>query len=248
MMLPIAAYLIAIAVVELVGVYVGVVPSLIGHAILIVVLLGQYALQNQAPYRRILPVLALASLLRILSFSMPVKEVPQIYWYAMIGIPFLVAVALTARLLDFSWVKHGLRLPSRSAQVLVALSGLPLSIVAYLILRPKPLVAGPQWGGIIVAVVMLFLFTGLSEEIFFRGMLLGTATELSGRRNGVLYSSALFAIMYIGSLSLSFVLFAGVVGVFFSWCVSRTGSIWGVVLAHAAISIGMLLVWPVVWR
>ncbi len=247
-MLPIAAYLIAIAVAELVGVFIGVVPSLMGHAILIIVLLGQYALQSQVPYRRILPVLALASLLRILSFSMPVNQVPQIYWYAMIGIPFLVAVALTARLLDFSWIQHGLRLPSRSAQVWVALSGLPLSIVAYFILRPKPLIAGAHWGDIAIAVVILVLFTGLSEEVFFRGMLLGTATELSGQRNGMLYSSALFAIMYIGSLSLSFVLFAGIVGVFFSWCVSRTGSIWGVVLAHAAISIGMLLVWPVVWR
>jgi membrane protease YdiL (CAAX protease family) len=179
---------------------------------------------------------------------MPVRQVPQIYWYAMIGIPFLLAVALTARLLDFSWVRHGVRLPSPFPQLLIALSGLPLSIAAFFILRPKPVIVGTHWGDIAIAAVILLLFTGFSEEIFFRGLLLGTATEMSGQRNGLLYSSALFAIMYIGSLSWSFVLFAGVVGVFFSWCVSRTGSIWGVVFAHAAISIGMLLIWPVVWR
>jgi membrane protease YdiL (CAAX protease family) len=39
--------------------------------------------------------------------------------------------------------------------------------------------------------------------------------------------------MYMGSLSLSYVLFIGLVGLFFSWCVKRTGSIWGVVLAHS---------------
>jgi hypothetical protein len=53
MMFAVAIYLTAIAVAELVGVFIGIVPSLIGHAVLIIVLLGQYALQSQVPYRRI---------------------------------------------------------------------------------------------------------------------------------------------------------------------------------------------------
>jgi membrane protease YdiL (CAAX protease family) len=63
----------------------------------------------------------------------------------------------------------------------------------------------------------------------------------------MLYSSILFATMYIGSLSLSYVIFMGLVGLFFSWCVYRTASLWGVTLAHGVMMAGMLLVWPVYW-
>src|SRR5881227_941054 len=86
------AYSAAIAVAEVIGVLVGVIPALLCHAILLPVLLNHYALSDRAPYRRILPVLALAPLLRILSLSIPFGQVPQIYWYAMIGTPLLVAV------------------------------------------------------------------------------------------------------------------------------------------------------------
>ena len=90
------------------------------------------------------------------------------------------------------------------------------------------------------------VFTGFVEEIIFRGMLQQVANEILGGA-GVLCSSILFAIMYTGSLSLSYMLFIGLVGLFFGWCVNRTGSIWGVILAHSILNIGMILVWPFLW-
>jgi len=241
------ACLSAIFVAELAGILVGVYPSLVCHGLIVISLLNVYILKAQAPYRRILPVLALGSLLRILSFAMPLQQVPQIYWYAMIGIPFLIALGLSARLLNQSWGQLGLRLDSWSPQLLIALSGLPLSMIGYFVLRPRPIVANPTWPDFIVGIVILGIFVGLTEEIFFRGLLLHIANEVLGRF-GLLFSSVLFAVMYIGTLSWGYVLFIGLIGLFFCWCVNHTGSVWGTAIAHSAISIGMILIWPTVLR
>jgi hypothetical protein len=99
------------------------------------------------------------------------------------------------------------------------------------------------WRSIAIGSMILLIFNGFTEELMFRGLLQRVADEIWGRA-GFLLSGALFAIMYIGSLSADYVLFIGLVGLFFGWCVNRTGSIWGVVLAHGILSIGMLLVYP----
>lgn len=241
------AYLATIVGAEVVAIRVGIVPGTVFTAILIPILLSHYVLAGPARYRPLLPVLALAPLLRILSVTMPVRDVPQIYWYALVGAPLLVAALLTARLLGLSWAKLGFRTASWPPQVLIALSGLPLSILAFLILRPDPLSAELGLREAIVGSVILIIFTAFLEEFIFRGLLQGVAVGMFGRA-GILYSSALFAATYIGSLSLSYVLYMASIGLFFGWGVHRTRSIWGAVIAHSILSVGMVSGWPLVWR
>ena len=236
-------YIAAIAAAEVVGVFVGVLLSIGLHAQLVLALLSSYMLMSETFGRRILPVLALAPLLRILSLTMPTPEVPQIFWHAMIGGPLLVAVALTARLLERSWTDVGLRLRMWPVQLSIALSGLPLSLWGFLFLRPKPLVATFDWRAVAIGSIILVVFSAFTEEVIFRGLLQQVASELFGRA-GLLCSTALFAAMYIGSLSPSYTLFMTLVGLIFGWCVRWTGSIWGVVLAHGLLNIGMALIWP----
>ncbi len=243
----VSAYIVAIGVSEIILAINGVIPGILFHAILVLALLSHYVIREQAPYRRALPALALVPLMRILSLTMPIREVPQIYWYAMVGVPLLLAVTLTARLLDLSRNSLGLRLPSWRPQMAITSSGLPLSLAAFILLRPEPLIAGLDWRDVAIGSLILMIFTGFTEEIIFRGILQQVANEILGPA-GVLCSSILFATMYIGSLSLSYMLFIGLVGLFFGWCVNRTGSIWGVVLAHSILNIGMILVWPFLWR
>jgi membrane protease YdiL (CAAX protease family) len=150
------------------------------------------------------------------------------------------------RLLGYHWPGVGLRVYAWPPQVMIALHGIPLSLAAFLIARPEPLLPSFDWQNIAISSVILFIFVGFTEEIIFRGLLQQVMTERFGR-TGMVCSSILFATMYIGSLSLSFVIFVGLVGLFFSWCVYRTASLWGVVLAHSIMIIGMLLIWPVFW-
>ncbi len=236
----------AIVVAEAILVFSSVTAGLVCYAILLIALLSHCVLAQSARYGRALPVLALVPLLRILSLTVPATRVPQIYWPVMVGIPLLIGVALTIRLVGFSRTTLGLSAGPWLPQLLIALSGLPLSVAAFFILRPKPLGPRLDLGELALGALILLIFAGFLEEIVFRGMLLQVADETLGRA-GVFYSSALFTAMYLGSLSAGYVVFMGLVGLFFGWCVNRTKSIWGVVLAHSLLSIGMALIWPFVW-
>jgi hypothetical protein len=244
--LVLIVYLGAIALAETVGVLGGAAVGALCSAIVLVTLLSHYVLMEHAPYRRVLPVLALIPLLRLLSFTMPISHVSWIYWVAMVGVPLLIAAFLTARLLDLSRASLGLCRRSWPPQVLITLSGLPLSIAAFFLLRPEPPVIRLDWQQAAISALVLIIFAGFTEEVIFRGMLQAVVSETVGSA-ALFYGSLVFAVTYIGSQSWSYVLFMGLVGLFFGWCVKRTDSIWGVVLAHSVLVIGMILVWPFVW-
>jgi uncharacterized protein len=250
----ILGYIAAIAGAEFLVASRLVVPGLLCHALVIQALLGHYLLLGRTTNEALeaspcnaaaLPTLALVPLLRILSMTMPVREVPQVYWYAMIGVPLLLAAVLTARHLDLSRANLGLRLGSWPAQLPVALSGLPLGIAGFLLVRPQPLITRLDWGELIIGAASLAIFTGLTEELIFRGMVQRVTNEVFGRA-GLLWSSALFVVMYLGSATPAYVVFMGLVGVFFGWCVNRTRSLWGVVVAHSLLNIGMMIAYPVI--
>lgn len=244
-MMIIFAYILAIAAAEAVGVFTNLTIGIFIHMVLIILLSAHYAWQEQAHYRRILPVLLLAPLLRILSLVMPVQQLPQIYWFVLVGIPLLIAAVLAARLLGFSPARLGLHHYARPAQILIALTGLPLGMAAFNILRPEPLIGELDWLAILAGAAILVIFTGFTEELIFRGLLQQVTSEIFGGWAGVLFSSVLFMAMYVGSLSWAYVAFTGLVGLFFGFCVHKTGSIWGVALAHSLMSIGLLIVWPI---
>ena len=109
----------------------------------------------------------------------------------------------------------------------------------------QPLIARFDGPYLAAAATTLGVCVGLAAELVFRGLLQHVASPLFGRL-GLLWSAAAFASMYTGSLSPSYVAFMGVVGLFFGWCVQRTGSLWGVVLAHGGLIVGMTCVWPFV--
>ncbi len=245
-------YALLIIGAEIIGALSGAILGVVCDAFIILMLLVDYAtLDEQVSYRRLLPALMLLPLLRLLSLTVPVREIPQLYWYAMIGTPLLLAAVVAAHALDLSWSDLGLRLHSRSPlawlyQATIALTGVPLSLAAFwLVPRPLPISTSLAGRDIILAPIILFLFTGFAEELIFRGILQQTARQALGPFS-VIYSSVLFAAMYAGSLSPGYVIFIGLVGLFFGWCANRTGSLWGVVLAHSLLNIGMLLIWPVV--
>lgn len=237
------AYIAAIGCSEVVLVFIGVIPGAIFHTILVLALLSHYVIGRQAPYGRALPALALVPFMRVLSLAVPVQDVPQIFWYAMIGVPLLLAVALTMKHLDLSLSDFGWPPSSWPLQIAIVFSGLPLSFVAFSLLRPLPLIDKSNSISLAVGSIILIIFTGFTEEVIFRGVLQRVGDEIFGRA-GILYVNVLFAIMYIGSLSLVYVFFIGLLGLFFSWCVNQTKSIWGVVFAHSMLNIGLLLILP----
>jgi membrane protease YdiL (CAAX protease family) len=128
----------------------------------------------------------------------------------------------------------------------IALSGTPLSALAYLILQPPPLIPALSPQDLAISALILLLFVGVTEEVTFRGLLQDILLRVFPR-SGLLWSAFAFAMLYLGSLSPGYVLVMAAVGLFFGWCVYRTGALWGVVAAHTALVVGMACVWPFLW-
>jgi membrane protease YdiL (CAAX protease family) len=240
------AYVLAIVLAEAAGVALNAGLGVALHGLILLTLLVNYVWRTLAPYRRLLPVLMLIPLLRILSLSLLSPEVPPIYWFLLAGIPVLVSAALTAHLLQFSPRQLGLAIRFDLTQAGIALTGLPLAVAAYWLLRPAPLLTSLDWQGLLIGFLSLAVFAGFTEELIFRGLVLHTTREVFGRPAAIILSSLLFATVYVGSLSAGFLVLTGLVGVYFAYCVEKTGSLWGVTVAHSLMASGLILILPAV--
>jgi membrane protease YdiL (CAAX protease family) len=239
---------------EAVIVYVDVTMGLVLDAVLLFSIMSHYVAGiHRLPSDRfgrspeeqlldVLPALALVPLLRILSLTVPVDGASEITWQAMVGVPLVIAAALTIRALRLpaGWV--GLDLSLWRGQLQIALAGVPLSLSAYVILRPEEIAAigSPGW---VVGVPVVILFSGLALELVFRGLLQRALSEVLGRV-GIALTCALFAATFLGTESAGYVAFMGLVGALFGWSFHRTGSIMGISLAHGLLNVGLLLIWP----
>jgi uncharacterized protein len=250
------AYGAAAVAAEAIVAFVDVTTGILCDAGLLFALLTHYVVANQSPSDEgwaragtdsaleALPVLAFIPLIRITSVTTPIEDASEIYWYALVGAPLLVAAILAQRLLGLSLVAT-LRARSWGPQLLIAFSGLPLGLAAYGLLQPDPIVHHLGLGNLVLGSVILLVFSGLTEELIFRGLLQRAFMDVLGR-GGIVWSSALFASTYLGARSAAFVVFIGITGLGFGLCLKRTGSIAGIAAAHGLLSIGLILVWPAV--
>lgn len=235
-----AGYTVSIGLVEALLAFGDVTVGFAGHAVLILLLLVHYALNSRSRPARILPVLALLPLMRILSLTMIFQELIPLYWYVLIGAPVLSAAVLAAQVLGLDETDLGLGATRLLPQVAIALSGIGLGIAARFLLQPTPIFGQIDWLTLAMGAAVLTVFVALVEEIIFRGMLQRIVDELFPRA-GIYLVNVLFALMYLGTHSASAVIFFGLTGLYFSWCVRRTGATWGVILAHSILASSLLL-------
>jgi len=237
-------YGLAIAAAELIVAHLHMVTGTVLHALLLFTLLCHYGMARHAAYRSILVPLALLPLLRILSLTMALKDIPPLYWYILVGSPLLLGILYAINVLD--WQRTALSWGRLSwwKEPLVALSGLPLGYAAYMLAQPEPLIANATGPELALVALMLVVFVALPEEILFRGLLLRASSERLGPY-AILYSSLLFAVTYIGTLDWQVVLFMGLVGLVFGTCVYKTNALWGVIAAHSVLVIELLVLLPV---
>ncbi len=236
-------YLLAIAAAEAITTTVNPIAGVISHALLLLTLVAHASFDSQHPVRKLYLALSLAPLIRILSLSMPLGAIPVLYWYAIIAVPLLTATFLSIRLLGYSRGEVGLTLGNLPLQLLIGLVGLPLGVVEYLILAPKPLADSFSLGAVWLPVVILVVGTGFTEELVFRGVLQKAALERMGTR-GLFYVAVLFALLHMGYYSVAELAFVFVVGLFLAWVVVRSGSILGTSLAHGLLNSVLFLFAP----
>lgn len=213
------------------------------HAALLLTLLAQAGLYRDPARRSFALVLCLGPLIRLLSMTLPLAELPQISWYAAVTVPLFITCFLLVRILKYTPSQIGLRIKQPGTQTLIALFGLLLGVIEYVILQPQPLIAALTWQQLVLPALVLLIFTGFGEELMFRGIMQRAAYTALGRW-GIIYVAALFAVLHIGYRSLFDLLFVFVVGLGFGFIVARTGSLLGVTLAHGFTNILLFLVIP----
>ena len=245
-MLTVLAYLAAMALAEAVGIWGSPLIRAIIDSGLVVALLLNYGLPSEAPHHRLLLVLVLAPLMRLISLIVAVPDWPALYSYALVGAPMLVAAGLTARHLELSPARLGLGRTEPGLQLVIALSGVPLGMAAFALLRPPHLLDTSTWAATLAAVVVLMLFGGFLEELIFRGLFQQVAQAAFGAPLAIVLSNLLFATLYLGSQAPAFVVYMAGTGLFFGYCVHKTDSLYGVLAAHCLMTLTLVLFLPAV--
>jgi membrane protease YdiL (CAAX protease family) len=240
------AYLAGIAAAEILTTFASPPRlGLVAHAVVLLVMLVHAARVEGKKEQAFLVSLAFAPLIRILSLSLPLADLPLLYWYPITSIPLFAAVLIAAPTLGYTWPDLGLNLRRWGLQLVIGLSGLAFGVFEYWILRPEPLVATFEWTALIWPALLLLVSTGLLEEMIFRGLLQRASIDVLGLW-GIGYIAILFAVLHTGYRSLLDVLLVAAVGLFFGWVVHRTRSLLGVTLAHGLTNVVLFLIMPFV--
>jgi len=236
-------YLLAIIIAETVTVFFAPLWGIISHIIILVALILHSALVSEHRYQQLVLSLALVPLVRIMSLSMPLSGIPQIWWYPIIYAPLLAAAITVIRLTGYRAADVGLTVRFLPVQLAVALTGVLFGVAEYFILAPEAMVAEFTWQEIWPPALLFLLCTGFVEELIFRGVLQRTALGAFGSW-GIVYVSLLFAILHMGFLSWIDAAFVFLAALFFGWVVKKTGSLLGVTLSHGITNISLYLIIP----
>lgn len=187
--------------------------------------------------------LSLLPILRLLSLTLPANRLAEITWYEMVGAPILVVLVLLCRM-DGDLGRLA-RNPGRiGVQATIALSGVPLGLLGYLIARPAPLATGSDTMNFLLGPPILIVFSGLTEELLFRGAIAVSLARIGGRFMAITCPALLFTAFNLDIGHTAYVPFVAAYGLAFGLAVRRTGSLWGVAAAHGILNVGLIIIWP----
>ncbi len=202
--------------------------------------------RREDDFSDLLKCLTLAPLIRMLSTSMPVAPLEQIYWFMVINTPLFIIAFLLIRSQLLTKRRLGLRLGNLKIQVLIAMTGFFLGFIDYSLLKPSPMIASLTPEAFLIPAAIMLIFTGFSEELIFRGLIQTHAEKITGNLYGLIFASTLFALMHIGWKSPPDLLFVLGVGLFYGYVFQKTRSLTGITLSHGITNIMMFLVAPFV--
>jgi len=237
------AYLAAFAGAEFVTYYVAPISGTIFHfAILLVLVINSVVARDEAQ-RSLWLALGLVPLIRIISLVTPIAEISEIYLYMIMAVPIFVgAVAVILNLKYTLDSDIGLNGKKILFQSIVAIVGIGLGIIDYIILKPEGLISKLSIQTMVIPVLILLVATGFVEEFVFRGVIQRAARGLGAW--GWVYVALIYAILQIRQGSVEHIVFVFIVALFFGWVVKKTGSIIGVSLSHGLLNIALYLVFP----
>jgi membrane protease YdiL (CAAX protease family) len=177
-----------------------------------------------------IPTLLLLPLTRLLSLVMPIATFPPVTWYALTGLPALLATLLVMRAIGMTATGVGLGRPaSIGRDAFLALFGIPLGLLlgSTAVGTQRPLADAD----LLVFAIVALPFIVVLEELIFRGVIQRVATARAPNL-AILIPNVLYAAMYLGAGNGVAALVMGGFGVLLSAMTATTGSLWGAIGAH----------------
>jgi len=96
-----------------------------------------------------------------------------------------------------------------------------------------------------IILLLMVLFIGPGEEIFWRGFVQSTLEEWVGNTKGWLLASALYAAIHILTGNVMLVGAAATAGLFWGWLYMRYRNLYANILSHILWDVSIFLIWPI---
>ncbi len=237
-------YLLAIVVAEIFVAHFDMRVGLVLEVVILFALLVHSSIHESYNFSTLLRSMMILPMIRIIGLTIPIMQIPQLYWFPIIAIPLFAASYTLMRTQKLTRKKVGLNLGNIPAQIIIALSGVVLGFTEYLILKPAPLISSFTLETVLIGSVILIISTGFAEELLFRGILQKNAENMFGKIFGLLYASMLFTALHIGWNSILDLLFVFGVAIFYGYAFQKTRSLLGVTLSHGLSNTFLFLIMP----
>jgi membrane protease YdiL (CAAX protease family) len=235
----------AVAAANVIGVASGPTAGAIVHSAVLLALLNAYLFITDRRQAGALLVLTAVPLLELIELGIPATPLSHVLREALVALLVLYVVIAAGRIAGID--RSALRLPRTAwrGQLATAACGIPLGLLAWLILDPVPLARSNDAAGLVLGSLVLVGLTAPALELLFRWVLQSALLELYGPA-AVILLGGLFASLYLGTRSPGFVILMLLSGLGLSLQTMRTGVVWGAVGAHALLACGLLIIWPAV--
>ena len=240
-------YFIAIAAAEISVTYINMEVGLVLETLILFALLIHSSLHESYNFSTLLRSMMVLPMIRIIGLSIPLMQIPTLYWFPIIAVPLFAASYTLIRAQKLTLKKVGLVLGNIPLQLIIALSGVLLGFTEYLILKPAPLISVFSVETVLFGAVILTIATGLAEELLFRGILQKNAENVFGKVFGLLYASILFTALHVGWQSVLDLIFVFSVAMFYGYAFQKTRSLLGVTLSHGISNSFLFLIMPFIF-
>ena len=183
-------------------------------------------------------------ILGMMGLSLPIKVVGGLMWFMAAAAFILGASYAIIKVQELKPEDVGLKLGDPKVQILIALSGVLLGALEYLILKPAPLISHLTLEWVLIGGSILIISTGLAEELLFRGTIQGNAEKVFGNAYGLLFASLVFTAVHLVWNSIPDMVFIFAVALFYGYAFQKTRSISGVIFSHGIANTFLFLILP----
>jgi membrane protease YdiL (CAAX protease family) len=185
-----------------------------------------------------LQALALLPLFRILNTTMPIFFSQTLYVFPMVYGPIFISLYYVAKNQNFT--KRELGIYFGKPQIYIPVSivlGLLLGKMEYNIITVESLIPVATLKNILILTFVMIIFTGLPEELLFRGILQTRLEQSIGLIGGLVITSFLFGAMHSGYGSIYEIMFTTSAGFLLGYIFQRTRNLPFIALTHGMINV-----------